>query len=123
MITDFMVDYDQNYTMESAQVQSAQLLERIHQDYLGEYKNEYVRICFEPDSAQVKVNKELYDENLEIRKVDLNETGFYSHVLREGKLLEKVFYGCKIIDSKKVFTVRSQFQLVNFTGFDYLVYL
>jgi hypothetical protein len=43
-------------------------------------------------------------------------------VIRGGERPEKIFYGCKLIDCKKVFTVRSQFQIVNFTGFDYLIY-
>ena len=57
-----------------------------------------------------------------MNKVDLNRLGYKTHILREGEYMEKVFYGCKLIDSKKVFTVRNQYQLVNFTGFDYLVY-
>ena len=36
--------------------------------------------------------------------------------------MEKIFYGVRLINFKKVFTIRSQFQLVNLTGFDYLVH-
>lgn len=54
--------------------------------------------------------------------MDLNRLGYQAHVIRGGQKPEKIFYGCKLIDCKKVFTLRSQYQLVNFTGFDYLIY-
>ena len=95
--------------------------ERIHSDQIGEYKSEYIRVKFDKTSAELPVSRELYDENKEIKQVDLNELGYNVHILREGQYREKIFYGSKIIDSKKVFTVRSQYQLVNFTGFDYLI--
>jgi hypothetical protein len=53
----------------------------------------------------------------------LNELGYRTHILREGKYMEKMFYGVKLIDFKKVFTIRTQCQLVNRTGYDYLVHL
>jgi len=36
--------------------------------------------------------------------------------------MEKLFYGARLINFKKVFTIRSQFQLVNLTSFNYLVH-
>jgi len=95
--------------------------ERIHRDQVGEYKSEYIRVKFDKTSAELQVNRELFDDNKEIKQVDLNELGYSVHMLRDGQHREKIFYGCKIIDSKKVFTVRSQYQLVNFTGYDYLI--
>ena len=53
----------------------------------------------------------------------MNELGYRTHILREGKHMEKLFYGVKLIDFKKVFTIRTQSQLVNRTGYDYLVHL
>lgn len=94
----------------------------MHQDHIGEYKSEYIKIQFDKTSAWVQHNRSNYDENRDIKKIDLNELGYRTHILREGQFTERIFYGCKLIDSKKVFTVRSQFQLVNFTGYDYLVY-
>lgn len=44
----------------------------IHQDKIGEYKSEYMKIQFDKTSAEVHHNKERYDENLEIKKIDLN---------------------------------------------------
>ena len=96
--------------------------ERIHSDHIGEYKSELVKIVFDQQAVEIVLQGDAHGENREIKKVDLNQLGYNIHLLREGPNMEKIFYGCKLIDSKKVFTVRSQFQLVNFTGFDYLVY-
>ena len=98
------------------------LEDRLHNDFIGEYKSEYVKVYFDKTTSPIKVSSEIFDENREMNKVDLNKLGYKTHILREGDYMEKVFYGCKLIDSKKVFTVRNQYQLVNFTGFDYLVY-
>ena len=69
------------------------------------------------------LSQENFQENREIKKIDLNELGYRTHILREGKHMEKLFYGVKLIDFKKVFTIRTQSQLVNRTGYDYLVHL
>jgi len=74
---------------------------------VGEYKSEHIRVMFDKTSAEVGYNTEQFEENREIKQVDLSELGYRVHVVREGAQSEKVFYGCKIIDSKKVFTVRS----------------
>jgi len=83
--------------------------ERIHSDHIGEYKSELVKILFDPQSLEIVLQGDAYGENREIKKVDLNQLGYNIHLLREGPNAEKIFYGCKLIDSKKVFTVRSQF--------------
>ena len=129
-IIDYMVDYsDRAQKSYDAAMRDTSTMaegedsdeERIHSDQIGEYKSEYIRVKFDKTSAELPVSRELYDENKEIKQVDLNELGYNVHILREGQYREKIFYGSKIIDSKKVFTVRSQYQLVNFTGFDYLI--
>ena len=89
----------------------------IHCDSIGEYKSEYIKIQF--DAAQTESKFAVCKE---IKKIDLNEHGYRTHILREGRFMEKVFYGVRLIDFKKVFTIRSQFQLLNLTGFDYLVH-
>jgi len=94
----------------------------IHSDNIGEYKSEFVKITFDKTSSKVKNIDPALNENRDIKKIDLNQLGMFTHILRQGEYEEKVFYGCKIIESKKVFTIRTQYQLVNYTGFDYLVY-
>ena len=95
----------------------------IHSDSIGEYKSEFIKIQFDARSLDTKLSQENFQENREIKKIDLNELGYRTHILREGKHMEKLFYGVKLIDFKKVFTIRTQSQLVNRTGFDYLVHL
>ena len=74
----------------------------IHSDTIGEYKSEFIKIQFEDGS------QENFKENREIKKIDLNELFAYrTHILREGKYMEKVFYAVKLIDFKKVFTLRT----------------
>lgn len=130
-IIDYMIDYnDENYKSQKEKegniIASNQELsfldDRLHSDFIGEYKSEYIKIYFDETTSPFQLPTEDFDENREMNKVDLNKLGYRTHILREGAFMEKVFYGCKLIDSKKVFTVRNQYQLVNFTGFDYLVY-
>jgi hypothetical protein len=52
----------------------------------------------------------------------LSELGYKTHILREGVNFEKLFYGVKMIDFKKVFTIRTRYQMVNHTSYDYLVH-
>ena len=66
--------------------------ERIHSDQIGEYKSEYVRVKFDKTSAELPVNRELFDDNKEIKQVDLNELGYNVHILREGQYREKIFW-------------------------------
>lgn len=89
----------------------------MHVDSIGEYKAEFMKISFDKTTAEVSYHRERYDEHQEIRKIDLNKLGYQSHVLRQGEYSEKVFYGCKLIDNKKVFTVRSKYQMVNWTPY------
>lgn len=117
-----VVDYQVDYHFESYKVNPEQGEDVIHSDRIGEYKSEKVRISFDRTSAETDYMADQLQENHDIRSVDLNQLGYRVHLLREGHLAEKVFYGCKIIDCKKVFTVRSQYQLVNFTSYDYLIY-
>ena len=81
----------------------------IHQDHIGEYKRETIKIQFDKTSAEVNKTDSKFEENNHISKVDLNELGYNTHNLRYGDHGEKIFYGCKIIENKKVFTLRSQF--------------
>ncbi len=90
-------------------------------DSIGEYKSEFIKIVFDEKSLEPKLYNRNFLENREIKKIDLNELGYRTHILREGECLEKLFYGVKLIDFKKVFTIRTQYQLVNKTGFDYLI--
>lgn len=94
----------------------------IHSDSIGEYKSEYIKVSFDAESFQVKHNKDRFTVCKDIKKIDLNEHGYKTHILREGKYMEKLFFGVRLINFKKVLTIRSQFQLVNLTGFDYLVH-
>lgn len=96
--------------------------ENIHHDTIGEYKSEYVKIQFEIDPNENVKNEHDFEENKEIKKIDLNELGLKMHTLREGKFQEKIYYGVQLVDFKKVFTIRTQFQLVNLTCQDYLVH-
>jgi len=135
-IVDYMVDYDATKNLSEVEQllrgsssgdragddPPAQSEEEIHNDRIGEYQSEYMKIQFDKTSAEVHHNRALFDENKEIAKIDLNRLGYQAHVIRDGANTEKIFYGCKLIDCKKVFTVRSQYQIVNFTGFDYLIY-
>lgn len=135
-IVDYMVDYDTSKNLSeveqlmrlsaqdglSSKDISAQSEGEIHNDRIGEYKSEFMKIQFDKTSADVYHNRSLFDDNKDIPKIDLNRLGYRAHVIRDGPNTEKIFYGCKLIDCKKVFTVRSQYQIVNFTGFDYLVY-
>jgi hypothetical protein len=50
---------------------------------------------------------ENFSTNQEIKKIDLNELGYQEHLIGEGKYQDIIYYGCKIIDTKKVFTLRS----------------
>lgn len=104
----------------SANVQNKE--DNIHMDSIGEYKSEYIKVSFESTSTEVKHNINHFEVAKDIKKIDLNENGYRAHIVREGKYMEKVFYGVRLIDFKKVFTVRSQYQLVNLTNFDYLVH-
>ena len=54
-------------------------------------------------------NHENFREYKEIKKIDLSELGYRTHILREGPCMEKLFYGVKMIDFKKVFTIRTQY--------------
>lgn len=109
------VQSKQNYQSEEQQYQEYQsridqlssVEEKVHQDHVGEYKSELVKILFEQTGQEVAKKNDQSDEHLEIKKVDLNQLGYNIHLLREGANEEKVFYGCKLIDSKKVFTVRT----------------
>lgn len=94
----------------------------IHSDSIGEYKSEYIKISFDTTSLEFDYNRSKFNDNKDIKKIDLNEHGYRTHILREGRYMEKLFYGVKLIDFKKVFTIRTQFSLVNRTGFDYLVH-
>lgn len=96
--------------------------ENIHLDTIGEYKSEYVKIQFEVDAKETVKNERNFQENKEIKKIDLNELGLKMHTLREGKFYEQLYYGVKLVDFKKVFTIRTQFQLVNSTCCNYLVH-
>ena len=89
---------------------------------MGEYKSEYIKIQFETATNIVTHNLELFKTAKEIKKIDLNENGYRSHILREGKYMEKIFYGVRLIDFKKVLSVRTQYQLVNQSRFNYLVH-
>ncbi len=71
---------------------------------------------------EVQENAECFKENREIKKIDLNKIEMKSHILREGKYIESLFYGVKLIDFKKVLTIRTQFQLVNKTSSNYLIH-
>ena len=62
--------------------------ENIHLDTIGEYKSEYVRIQFEIDPNEMVKNERNFEENKEIKKIDLNEHGLKMHILREGKFHE-----------------------------------
>jgi len=81
----------------------------IHSDAIGEYKSEYIKISFDTASLEFDYNRNKFNENKDIKKIDLNEHGYRAHILREGRYMEKVFYGVKLIDFKKVFTIRTQF--------------
>lgn len=59
--------------------------ENIHLDTIGEYKSEYVRIQFQIDLNERVKNEKNFEENKEIKKIDLNELGLKMHTLREGK--------------------------------------
>ena len=117
-----VVDYEVDYHFEHCHHNPQAGRDSIHSDRIGEYQSEKVKICFDKTSAEVKYQRELYDENQDIKQADLNKLGYKVHLLRPGPYAERVLYGCKRIDCKKVFTVRSQFQLVNFTDYDYLIY-
>ena len=93
----------------------------IHSDSIGEYKSEYIRVYFDSANLQGHAVKN-FKENKEISKIDLNELGYRSHTLRDGQFMEKIFYGVLLIDFKKVFRIRTQFQLVNRTEYDYLIH-
>ena len=71
---------------------------------------------------EVQEAKECFKENREIKKIDLNQIGMKTHILREGKYIEQLFYGVRLVDFKKVLTIRTQFQLVNKTFSNYLVH-
>lgn len=103
-------------------VSSIDLDTDVHNDTIGEYKSEYIKIQFETSSSEVTHNLAKFGIARDIKKIDLNENGYRSHILREGQYMEKVFYGVRLIDFKKVFTVRSQYQLINFTNYDYLIH-
>lgn len=62
--------------------------ENIHLDTIGEYKSEYVKIQFEVDAKETVKNERNFQENKEIKKIDLNELGLKMHTLREGKFYE-----------------------------------
>lgn len=81
----------------------------IHSDSIGEYKSEYIKISFDTTSLEFDYNRSKFNENKDIKKIDLNEHGYRTHILREGRYMEKLFYGVKLIDFKKVFTIRTQF--------------
>jgi hypothetical protein len=117
-----IVDYQVDYRYDSYQVNPEQAGDKVHWDRIGEYKSEKVAISFDAGSAEIKGRQPSVEVNRDIRDVDLNKLGYQAHVLRQGAQGETLFYGCKTIDCKKVFTVRSQYQLVNFTGFHCLVY-
>jgi hypothetical protein len=72
--------------------------ERIHNDHVGEYKSELIKIIFDKDSLEVAKKKDEKDEFLEIKKIDLNQLGYNIHLLNEGPNSEKLFYGCKLIE-------------------------
>ena len=52
-------------------------------------------------------NQQHFKEFKEIKKIDLSELGYRTHILRDGPHMEKLFYGVKMIDFKKVFTIRT----------------
>ena len=79
----------------------------IHFDSIGEYKSEYIKIQFVGNKPEVDFKSEKFQTCRDINLIDLNEHGYRSHILREGRYMEKVFYGARLIDSKKVFTIRS----------------
>lgn len=79
----------------------------IHSDSIGEYKSEYIKISFDTESLEFDYNRSKFNENKDIKKIDLNEHGYRTHILREGRYMEKLFYGVKLIDFKKVFTIRT----------------
>jgi len=83
--------------------------ETTHQDHIGEYKSEYIKVQFDKTSAEVLPHIENLAHSQEIKKVDLNELRYAEHIIGEGKYTEKIYYGCKIIDCKKVFTLRNQY--------------
>lgn len=116
-------DFPQAWGVGLAVPSTSEQKANIHSDSIGEYKSEFIKIQFDARSLDTKLSQENFQENREIKKIDLNELGYRTHILREGKHMEKLFYGVKLIDFKKVFTIRTQSQLVNRTGYDYLVHL
>ena len=113
---------DFGFTARFMQKKQNERKDNIHMDTIGEYKSEYIKIQFDSESNQVQSQRQYFQENREIKKIDLNELGYRAHILRDGHFMEKVFYGVKIVDFKKVFTIRTKYQLVNNTDFDYLVH-
>ena len=68
-IEDYMVDYnDETANMYQDRKQySFDEDELIHYDHIGEYKSEYVKIKFDKTSAELSLNRELFEDNKEIK--------------------------------------------------------
>ena len=58
--------------------------QNIHEDRIGEYQAEFVRVRFDETSIEVQENFDEFRTNKEIKKIDLNRVGLKSHILREG---------------------------------------
>jgi len=57
----------------------------IHTDNIGEYQSEFVKISFDKTSSKIKTNEKAFEQNRDIKKVDLNQLGMYTHTLRTGE--------------------------------------
>jgi len=57
----------------------------IHQDHIGEYKSEYVTVRFDKDSAVPPPRTQDASDLQEIKRVDLNELGYWEHTIGLGQ--------------------------------------
>jgi len=78
-----MVDYhDKSYALDTSNQLSSNNRSRssdiIHEDNIGEYKSEFIKIQFDKTSAEVMQHIENLDSTQDIKRVDLNELGFAS---------------------------------------------
>ena len=78
-----MVDYhDKSYALDTSNQLSGKYRSRsadiIHEDNIGEYKSEFIKIQFDKTSAEVMQHIENLDSTQDIKRVDLNELGYAS---------------------------------------------
>lgn len=56
----------------------------MHQDSIGEYKSEFIKIQFDKTSAEVLPSMANLGQGQEIRKVDLNELGYQCQIIGDS---------------------------------------